>query len=70
MAYTILSRRTEETVFTTVEYDIDGTTLVVEVAHFMPQSESDIIQGIENREVTERRKLEDNSSVQNTDIIE
>lgn len=57
MNYTILSRRTEETVFTTVEYDFDGEKVVVEVAHFMPQSEDDITLGIENRAVTEQQKL-------------
>lgn len=57
MSYKILSTRTEETVFTTVEYDFDGEIVIVEVAHFMPQSENDIITGIENREVTEKVKL-------------
>lgn len=57
MSYKILSTRSEETVFTTVEYNLDGEVVVVEVAHFMPESEEDIRIGIENREVTERAKL-------------
>lgn len=57
MPYTILSRRSEETVFTTVQYNFDGKIVEVEVAHFMPTSEQDIITGIENREVTEKNKL-------------
>lgn len=57
MTYKILSRRTEQTVFTTVEYDFDGQTVIVDVAHFMPNSEEDIIQGIENRAVTEQNRL-------------
>jgi hypothetical protein len=56
MSYTILSRRTEQTVFTTVEYNLDGQILVIEVPHFMPESEADIITGIENRQVTEKNK--------------
>jgi hypothetical protein len=57
MAYTILSRRTEQTVFTTVEYNFDGQVVVVEVAHFMPESEESIITGIENRAVSEQNRL-------------
>jgi hypothetical protein len=63
MSYRILSERSEfsareeETIFTMVEYDIDGTIIEVEVAHFMPQSRADIILGIENREVSEKVKL-------------
>jgi len=45
-------------VTTTVEYDIDGQIIVVEVNHFNPESEADIELGIQNREITERRKLE------------
>lgn len=57
MSYKILSTRTEQTVFTTVEYDFDGQLVVVEVAHFMPESEADIVTGIENRAVSEQRRL-------------
>lgn len=57
MSYTILSRRTEQTVFTTVEYDFNGQIVVVEVAHFMPESEQSIITGIENRAVSEQKRL-------------
>jgi hypothetical protein len=57
MSYTILSTRTEQTVFTTVEYNFDGQLVVVEVAHFMPESEESIITGIENRAVSEQKRL-------------
>jgi hypothetical protein len=57
MSYKILSRRTEQTVFTTVEYDFDGQIVVVEVAHFMPESEESIVAGIENRAVSEQNRL-------------
>lgn len=45
-------------VTTTVEYDLDGEIIIVDVNHFNPQSQDDIELGIQNREVTERRKLE------------
>jgi len=54
----IMPARDETTVFTKVEYNFDGPIVVVEVAHFMPRSEADITLGINNRGVTERRKLE------------
>jgi hypothetical protein len=63
MSYTILNRTETiqvveyKTVVTTVEYNIDGEILTIDVPHFMPSSEDDIILGIENREITERNKL-------------
>lgn len=62
MNYKILARRSEETVFTTVEYDFDGEIVTVEVAHFMPQSEEDITLGIENRAITEQRRMQSGGS--------
>jgi hypothetical protein len=47
----------QTTVFTTVEYDFDGTLLTVEIPHFMPADEAYITLGIENRAITEQRKL-------------
>lgn len=47
----------QTTVFTTVEYDFDGTLLTVEIPHFMPPDEEYITFGIENRAITEQRKL-------------
>lgn len=44
-------------VFTLVEYNFNDIIVTVEVAHFMPPDESYIIQGIENRAVTEQIKL-------------
>lgn len=63
MAYKILNRTETtqvveyKTVVITVEYDIDGTLVVTDIAHFQPSNEEDIILGIENREVTERERL-------------
>lgn len=59
MTYKILSTRTlGETLFTEVEYDFDGTIVTVEVAHFMPQTSQDVINGIVNRASSEQVKLD------------
>ncbi len=59
MNYKILNTREEVTVITEVEYTFeDGSTSIVNVSHFMPKSEEDIIKGIENRLVTENNNLE------------
>lgn len=54
----IIPARTTNTIFTKVEYDFDGIIVIVDVAHFMPKSEDYIILGIQNRGITERRKIE------------
>lgn len=49
------------TVNTNVEYDFgDLGKHIVEVSHFNPQTEADIIKGIENRAISERKQLEAN----------
>jgi hypothetical protein len=59
MTYKILNTRTfNETLFTEVEYDFDGTTIVVEIPHFMPQTSQDVISGIINRASLEQNKLQ------------
>lgn len=58
MIYKILSRENfGDTINTVVEYNYDGVIVEVNIAHFMPESEADIILGIENRAVSEKRKL-------------
>jgi len=58
MTYKILNTRTiDETLFTEVEYDFNGTIVVVDIPHFMPQSSQDVITGIINRAATEQIKL-------------
>ena len=53
--YKILNTREEVTVITEVEYTFeDGSTSIVNVSHFMPKQEDDIIKGIENRFITEQ----------------
>lgn len=47
---------TNKIVTTTVEYDINGESVIVDIPHFNPQSEADITLGITNREISERRK--------------
>lgn len=57
--YQILSKnQIDQTVFTEVEYNIDGTIVTVNVPHFMPENEQAIIDGIINRSITEKAKLE------------
>lgn len=55
MNYKILNTREETTVITEVEYTFeDGSVSIVNVSHFMPKSEEDIVKGIENRFITEQ----------------
>ncbi len=56
----IVPSREEKTVFTKVEYSLNETIVVVDIPHFMPQSEDDINLGIDNRMVTELSKLSNN----------
>lgn len=45
----------EDTLTTLVQYDFMETPVCI--AHFRPQSEDDILLGINNREITEKKKL-------------
>ena len=59
MTYKITAtRQVEETLFTTVEYNFDGTIVTTEVAHFMPKTEAEIEQNIINRSASEVIKIE------------
>lgn len=46
----------EETIFTTVTYDINGSQVTVEIPHFMPDSLIDIQANIDNRALSEERR--------------
>ena len=46
----------EETIFTTVTYDINGFPVTVEIPHFMPDSLIDIQSDIDARAISEERK--------------
>lgn len=59
MTYTILETQVNgDTINTKVEYNFDGTILVVDIPHFMPQNMQDIETGILNRASSEKRKLD------------
>jgi hypothetical protein len=59
MTYKILStRQVDETLFTMVEYNFDGTIVITEVAHFMPKSEEEITQNIINRASAEITRID------------
>lgn len=64
MAYTITDGgvRIATTIWTTVKFDF--LDYEIDIPHFEPKSEADIIIGIENREITERNKLD----AENTNI--
>lgn len=60
MSYKILETKEQKTVITTVEFTLnDGSTKTIDVSHFMPKSEDDIIKGIENRLITENNRLDE-----------
>jgi hypothetical protein len=60
MSYKIISTRVDnDTLWTTVEYTYkDATKATVEVAHFMPTDKAAVTLGIENREISEQRKVD------------
>lgn len=59
MTYTILETQVNgDTINTKVQYNFDGTILVIDVPHFMPQTIQDIETGILNRAASEKRKID------------
>ena len=64
MTYKILSTsQVAETLFTTVEYNFDGTIVTTEVAHFMPKTEEEITQNIINRASSEVIRIQASSTI-------
>ena len=64
MTYKILSTsQMAETLFTTVEYNFDGTIVTTEVAHFMPKTEEEITQNIINRASSEVIRIQASSTI-------
>lgn len=57
MAYTEIARTqmNDDTVVTQVQFDF--MERAIWIAHFKPQSEDDILLGISNREITEKKRL-------------
>lgn len=65
MTYKIIStRQVEETLFTTVEYNLGGTIRTIEIAHFMPDSAETIEQNIVNRAQTEITRIQAEEAIQ------
>ena len=52
----LVPRMVWKTVTTEVEYYLDKGTIILEVPHFMPKDDADIILGLDNRFVSENRK--------------
>ena len=64
MTYKILStRQIDESLFTTVEYNFDGTHITTEVGHFMPKTEEEITQNIINRASSEVARIEASNTI-------
>ena len=64
MTYKILStRQLAETLFTTVEYNFDGSIVITEVSHFMPKTEDEITQNIINRAESEMIRIQATSTI-------
>lgn len=57
MAYTEITRTqmNEDTLVTQVQFDFMDRAIWI--PHFRPQSEDDILLGISNREITEKKRL-------------
>ena len=70
MQYKVISKeQKEETINTKVEYIFDsGEVVELDIPHFMVSSVADVMQGIENRWLSEQRKLE--ATKLNAQIIE
>lgn len=66
MTYKILStRQVAETLFTTVEYNFNGTVTTVEVAHFMASSTQEIETNISNRAQSELVRIQAEAVITN-----
>ncbi len=58
ITYTIINTILQnDYVLTIVEYNIDGNIIIVEVPHFKPKNDDEILFGINNRGITEMYKL-------------
>lgn len=65
MTYKILStRQVDITLFTTVEYNFNGVLHIIEIPHFMPESQEDIEQNIINNAASELIRLQTLENIQ------
>lgn len=59
MEYKILNvSQIDDTIITTVEMVLSNCTQIVDINHFRPQSQEDIIANITNRILTEQSKID------------
>jgi hypothetical protein len=66
MTYKILStRQADITLITTVEYNLDGTIVTVDIPHFMPKSQEEIEQNIINRAASEVARIQAEQEIAN-----
>lgn len=66
MTYRILStRQSDVTLITSVEYNFDGELVIVDVPHFMPQSQAVIEQNIINNAQSELVKIQARQQIEN-----
>ncbi len=64
MGYRIIETIEQKLVITKVEYTFeDGSTSVIDVTHFQPKNENDIIKGVENRFITEQNNKNSNEVI-------
>lgn len=52
----LVPRMEWKTIITEVEYYLDKGTVIIEVPHFMPKDDADIIRGLDNRFIAENKK--------------
>jgi len=56
--YTIVDvTQQDDSLITTVVFDVDGTEIKVAITHFQPRNVAEVIQGIINRSASETVKL-------------
>jgi hypothetical protein len=66
MTYKIIStRQADITLITTVEYNLDGTIVTTDVAHFMPKTQEEVEQNIINRAASEVARIQAEQEIAN-----
>jgi hypothetical protein len=66
MTYKIIStRQADITLITTVEYNLDGTIVTTDVAHFMPKTQEEVEQNIINRAASEVTRIQAEQEIAN-----
>lgn len=66
MTYKIIStRQADITLITTVEYNLDGTIVTTDIAHFMPKTQEEVEQNIINRAASEATRIQAEQEIAN-----